>query len=159
MFTILKPLPNDCSFFFRTEGFFLFVCFCFCFLLFFRAAFVAYESSQARGRIRAAAARLHFSHRNARSEPRLGPTPPAHGNARSLTHWARLGIKLASSWIPFRFITTEPQWELPKIFFNLKNIIVLYWSLLEYLRWLLPDSIYWHIIMKITFWCHIATSK
>ena len=35
-----------------------------------------------------------------------------HSNARSLTHWARSGIKPASSWMLVRFITTEPQWEL-----------------------------------------------
>ena len=42
---------------------FLFVCF--------RAAPVAYGSSQARSRIRAAAASLHHSHSYAGSEPRL----------------------------------------------------------------------------------------
>ena len=37
----------------------------------------------------------------------------AHGNARSLTHWARLGIEPVSSWILVRFISPEPRWELP----------------------------------------------
>ena len=36
----------------------------------------------------------------------------AHGNAGSLTHLARPGIELASSWILVGYITTEPQWEL-----------------------------------------------
>ena len=36
----------------------------------------------------------------------------AHTNARSLTHWARPGIKPASSWLLVRFVTAEPQWEL-----------------------------------------------
>ena len=36
----------------------------------------------------------------------------AHGNARSLTHWVGPGIKLASSWILVRFVTTELQQEL-----------------------------------------------
>ena len=36
----------------------------------------------------------------------------AHSNATSLTHWARPGIKPASSWILVRFITAEPQQEL-----------------------------------------------
>ena len=35
----------------------------------------AYGGSQARGRIGAVAAGLHHSHSNARSSPRLGPTP------------------------------------------------------------------------------------
>jgi len=37
----------------------------------------------------------------------------AHSNARSLTHWARPGIKPPSSWILVRLITAEPQRELP----------------------------------------------
>ena len=47
--------------------------FIFCF--FFRAAPVAYGGSQARGLIGVAAASLRQSHSNARSEPRLQPTP------------------------------------------------------------------------------------
>ena len=51
-----------------------------CLLLFFvfcpsRAAPEAYGGSQARGRMGAIAAGLCHSHRNARSEPRLQPTP------------------------------------------------------------------------------------
>ena len=45
------------------------------FLVFSRAAPMAYGGSQARGLIGAAAASLHHSHSNARSEPRLQPTP------------------------------------------------------------------------------------
>ena len=41
----------------------------------FRAACVAYGSSQARGLIGATDAGLRHSHRNARSETRLQPTP------------------------------------------------------------------------------------
>ena len=37
-----------------------------------------------------------------------------HGNAGSLTHWARPGVKSASSWMP----TAEPQWELLIVLFN-----------------------------------------
>ena len=36
----------------------------------------------------------------------------AHGNARSLTHWASPGTEPPSSWIPVGFVTTEPQQEL-----------------------------------------------
>ena len=46
----------------------------FFFFLLFRTAPVAYASSQARGRIRAAAAGLHHSHGNAGSKPHLQPT-------------------------------------------------------------------------------------
>ena len=38
----------------------------------------------------------------------------AHGNAGSLTHWARPGIELTSSWMLARSITTEPRRE-PKV--------------------------------------------
>ena len=34
------------------------------------------------------------------------------GNAASQTHWARLGVKPASSWILVGFVTAVPQWEL-----------------------------------------------
>ena len=46
----------------------LFFFFIFCF---FRAIPVAYGGSQARGPIRAVSASLHYSHSNARSQPRL----------------------------------------------------------------------------------------
>ena len=36
-----------------------------------------------------------------------------HGNAISLTYWARPGIAPASSWMPVRFISTESRRELP----------------------------------------------
>ena len=47
----------------------------FFFLVFFRAASVAYGSSQARDQIGPTAASLHHSRSNARSEPYLQPTP------------------------------------------------------------------------------------
>ena len=50
----------------------------------------SYKSSLARGRSRGVAAGLHHSHSNTQLEPHLWP-------ARSLTHWARPGIKPASS--------------------------------------------------------------
>ena len=53
--------------------FVLFCLFVFCFFCFFRAAFVAYGSSQARGQIAAAA--TGQSHSNARSELHLQTTP------------------------------------------------------------------------------------
>ena len=94
--------------------FFFFFCL---FLSFFAISWdtpVAYGGSQARGLIGAVAAGLRQSHSNTRSKPYLRPTPhTAHGNARSLTHWMRPGIKPEFSWILVRFVTAEPQWELP----------------------------------------------
>ena len=45
------------------------------FFCLFRAATMAYGSSQARGQIRATAGGLHHSHSNTGSEPHLQPTP------------------------------------------------------------------------------------
>ena len=64
------------------------------FLLRFRAAGVAYGSSQAQGGIRAAAASLRNSHNNARSKTCLRPTPPL-----MVTHWVGPGIEPTSSLI------------------------------------------------------------
>ena len=36
----------------------------------------------------------------------------AHGNPGSLTHSARPGIELASSWFLVRFVSAVPEWEL-----------------------------------------------
>ena len=52
----------------------------------------------------------------------------AQGNAGSLTHWARPGMGPASSWIPVRFVFTEPQREL-RLALDLRN-----WSLVFTLR-------------------------
>ena len=40
----------------------------------------------------------------------------AHGNAGSLTHWVRLGVEPASSWILVGFASSVPQQELPSPF-------------------------------------------
>ena len=69
-----------------------------CFLLFFRASPTASGSSWARGGIRAAAAGLHHSHSNVRSQPHLWPTPhTVLSNTRSLAHWARPGTFIDTS--------------------------------------------------------------
>ena len=73
--------------------------FFFFFFCFFFFAPVAYGRSQARSGITAVAASLHHS----------------HSNAWSLTHWGRLGIEPASSWMLIRLVSTEPQRELHKI--------------------------------------------
>ena len=91
---------------------------------------MAYGSSQAKGWIGAVAKGLHHSHSNAGSEPHLQSIPQqlgmraasvsytlAHGNARSLAHWARPGIKPASWWMPVRFVSAELQQELLPLLF------------------------------------------
>ena len=77
-------------------GFFFF------FFLLFRAAPTAYESSQARGQIRDAAASLHHSSR----QPQI------------LKTLSKAGFKPESSQILVGFLTTEPQQELPDLGFN-----------------------------------------
>ena len=72
-----------------------FVCLVF-FFCFFRASPAACGRSQARGQIEATAAGLHHS----------------DGNTRALTHWARPGIKPASSWFLVGFINHWAQREL-----------------------------------------------
>jgi len=83
----------------------------------FRAVPVAYGGSQARGPIRAVVSSLHQSHSDAGSEPHLSLNTTAHGNARSLTPWVRLGTESVPSWVLVRFVSTEPQWELQVPFF------------------------------------------
>ena len=42
----------------------------------------------------------------------------SHSNARSLSHWVRPGIEPTTSWFLVRFVSTAPQWELPKQIFK-----------------------------------------
>ena len=87
--------------------FFLFLIFIFCP---FRAAPMTYGGSQARGRIRAAAASLRYSHSNVGSELCLQPTP------QLMAMPARPGIEPASSRILVGFVSTALQRELPSWF-------------------------------------------
>ena len=72
---------------------------------------MTYASSQARDQIRASAASLHHSHSNQIWAASV-THPTAHGNAESLTHWARPGIEYVSSWILVRFIAAKLPREL-----------------------------------------------
>ena len=78
-----------------------FVLFCFPFL--FRAVPAAYESSQTRCRIGAAAAGLCHNHSNTGSELYLQPMPQLAAMPDPLTHWVRPENEPASSWILVRF--------------------------------------------------------
>ena len=85
----------------------------FFFFLLFRAALMAYGSSQARGRIRAAATGLHHKPQQHSIQAESATYTMAHGNVRSPTHWAKTGIKPTSLWILVRFVSTEPWQEFP----------------------------------------------
>ena len=59
----------------------------------------------------------HLQHMEVpRLEVQVELQPPAYATvtatARSLTYWARRGIEPESWWIPVRFVTNEPRWEL-----------------------------------------------
>ena len=109
----------------------------FCLVLLFRATPSAYGGSQARGRIRAAAASLHHSHSNARSHLCLGPTPqlmltpdpqPIKWGQESISH------PQGTSWIRFHCTTTGTSqayfWGLYR--HNTKGWCTWKMSLLEY---------------------------
>ena len=96
----------------------------FFFFCLFRATPVAYGGFRARGLIRATAAGLYHSYSNARSKPHLRTAPhTAHGNAGSLTHWARPGIEPATSWFLVRFVSAVPHQEMQQTYrFNAISI-------------------------------------
>ena len=50
-----------------------------------------------------------------------GTYTTALGHTRFLTHWARLGIKSASSWMLVGFVTTQPLWELQVLILTAKT--------------------------------------
>ena len=84
MLTTMTIQNGDPTKIFTTKiQYFLFFCFLF---IYFRAAPVAYGSSQARGVIGAAAAGLRQSHSNARSQLCLRPTPQLTAMLDPLTH-------------------------------------------------------------------------
>ena len=88
--------------------FFFFFFFCLLsFFFFFSVVPAAYGGFQARGLIGPVAAGLHQSHSNEGSELHLR----AHGNAGSLTHQARTGIKPATSWFLVGLVSAVPRWE------------------------------------------------
>ena len=94
-------------------------CFFFSFYYFFFSLFrttpAAYGRSQARGWIWAGAVSLCHSHNNAGAAASATYTT-AHGNARSLTHWARPGIKLTSLQTLCLILTRWATMETPRCF-------------------------------------------
>ena len=72
----------------------------------FRAAPKAYGGSQDRGRIGAQQCQIWAA---------SVTYTTAHSNVGSFTHWARLGMEPASSWLLDMFVSTEPWWEPPMI--------------------------------------------
>ena len=86
---------------------------------------------QARGRIGAAAASLHHSHSNAKSELPLWPYTTAHSNTTSLTHWGRPGMERTSSWIQVVFFSAASQQELPFTGFFFFLSLLAFWMFFQ----------------------------
>ena len=79
----------------------------------FRAISTAYGSSQARGPTNQSYSYWPTPHPQQHRIPGMSVThTTAHGHARSLTHWASLGIKPTTSWLLVGFFSTEPRQEL-----------------------------------------------
>ena len=78
----------------------------------FRATPAAYGGSQARGPKGAIAADLHHSSPQFRIRAMSVTYTTTHGDAGSLTHWARAGIKPTTSWFLVGFVSAAPQREL-----------------------------------------------
>ena len=84
----------------------------FFFFLLFGAAPAAYGGSQTRVRIRATAAGLPYSHNKAGSKPHMWPAPQLMAMPDPLP--TAQGIEPPSSSRLVRFVSTVPQWELPR---------------------------------------------
>ena len=76
----------------------------FFFFVFFRVTPVAYGGSQARGLIRAVAAWPKPEPQQHWIRAASATYTTAHGNIKSLTCWARAGIKPTTSWFLVRFV-------------------------------------------------------
>ena len=85
---------------------------------FFRVTTTAYGDSQARGWIGAVVAGLHQQPQQHRIRAVSAAYTKAHGNTKSLSHWARPRIKPASPWLLVGCISTEPQWDPPAALFT-----------------------------------------
>ena len=103
---------------------------------------MAYGGSQARGPIGAVATGLHHSHSNARSKLNLRPTLQLTATP-ILNPLSEARDRTASSWILVRFVSAEPQREIPR--FNVFNHK--YHSIIEPLNAFVPnffEHIYTH---------------
>ena len=109
----------------------------FCVLFFFfnfRAALVAYGSSQARGQIGAVASSLCHSHSKAGSERRLRPTPRQCQIPNPLSK-ARDGTYILTDIMSGSY-PTEPQRELPRYHLNGSAALENNLAPTEFLLWL-----------------------
>ena len=74
----------------------------------FRAALAAYGSSQARGQNWSCSHQPRPQPQQLQIRAESATYTRTHGNAGSLTCWARPGMEPASSWMLVRFVSAEP---------------------------------------------------
>ena len=130
------------------------------FFFLFRAAPLAYGSSQARSQIGAVAtdiAGLCHIHSNTMSATYI----TVDGNIGSLTHWAGPGIKHTSSWILVRSVTAEPHWQLQVLCPFLNQVayfllLLCYKSSLYILDINLLSDIWFEIIFSLFTWLIVS---
>ena len=97
--------------------------FIYLFVCLFRATPAAHGGSQAKGWIRATVAGLHHSHSNVGLEPFMRPTPQLTATLDPyLTHWARPGIKPATSWFLVGFTFAAPWREFLNYLFEWESL-------------------------------------
>ena len=86
--------------------------------LVFRATPVTYGSSLARGQVGAIPAGLHHSHTNEGSKPHVRPTPQLTAMPDTQPTEQGQGSNLRPHvYQLLRFVTAEPQWELPNEYY------------------------------------------
>ena len=119
----------------------------------FTAAPVAYGSSQARGRIGAAAASPIAQPQQSQIWVASVTYATACSNAGCLTHWVRPGIESTSSWIIVRFLTCWATMGAPSTFNHSWCCIFFFWSVKLELY-----QIYWHFSNNQTLFFHCLVS-
>ena len=103
--------------------------FFFFFFFFFRAAPSTHGSSQARQSNESCSCRPTPQPQQCRIQAVTATHTTAHGNTRSLTHWARPGIEPITSWFRVGFVSAVPWWELQvsiKFYWNTFVLIYLH---------------------------------
>ena len=94
------------------------------FFLLFRAAPMAYGSSQAKGSNRSCSCRPTPGTQQRGIRAASATYTTVHGNAGSLTHWARPGIEPSTSWFLVRFDVSAPRRELQCLVFKVLSLLV-----------------------------------
>ena len=90
------------------------------------------EVPRLRGPIGAVGASLCQSHSNMGSRLRLVTYTTAHGNTRSLTHWARPGMEPATSSFLVGLVNHWAATGTPHLLFKCHHLAISVWYILQY---------------------------